>query len=119
MARFPRWRRCSRQHLPRGTARTRSWSGWRPRLGRELDRKSTRLNSSHERISYAVFCLKKKKNADEQLAKKGSGKGGKTSFGNDNYFVAIFGKPSVTEPWMVQCGRHPLRLTVKVVQMNC
>src|SRR5256886_11669769 len=26
------------------------------------DRKSTRLNSSHSRISYAVFCLKKKKN---------------------------------------------------------
>src|SRR3989442_10742688 len=32
--------------------------GWQ--LG--LDRKSTRLNSSHVRISYAVFCLKKKKN---------------------------------------------------------
>src|SRR3989442_11064057 len=29
------------------------------------DRKSTRLNSSHVRISYAVFCLKKKKNRDE------------------------------------------------------
>src|SRR5690554_7206567 len=28
----------------------------------KLDRKSTRLNSSHVRISYAVFCLKKKKN---------------------------------------------------------
>src|SRR2546428_7585743 len=28
---------------------------------RELDRKSTRLNSSHLQISYAVFCLKKKK----------------------------------------------------------
>src|SRR5207247_10067994 len=27
---------------------------------REVDRKSTRLNSSHEWISYAVFCLKKK-----------------------------------------------------------
>src|SRR5256886_12389245 len=27
----------------------------------ELDRKSTRLNSSHSQISYAVFCLKKKK----------------------------------------------------------
>src|SRR3712207_8081854 len=27
----------------------------------ELDRKSTRLNSSHANISYAVFCLKKKK----------------------------------------------------------
>src|SRR5947208_12268088 len=28
---------------------------------RHLDRKSTRLNSSHQIISYAVFCLKKKK----------------------------------------------------------
>src|SRR2546427_8909448 len=28
---------------------------------RDLDRKSTRLNSSHSQISYAVFCLKKKK----------------------------------------------------------
>src|SRR2546430_9176292 len=32
-----------------------------PRL-QQLDRKSTRLNSSHSQISYAVFCLKKKKN---------------------------------------------------------
>src|SRR5688572_32325957 len=31
------------------------------RLCRLLDRKSTRLNSSHSQISYAVFCLKKKK----------------------------------------------------------
>src|SRR3989442_9801063 len=30
------------------------------RVMAELDRKSTRLNSSHVRISYAVFCLKKK-----------------------------------------------------------
>src|SRR2546427_9618401 len=30
-----------------------------------VDRKSTRLNSSHSQISYAVFCLKKKKNAHE------------------------------------------------------
>src|SRR3712207_7052816 len=29
--------------------------------GRHIDRKSTRLNSSHANISYAVFCLKKKK----------------------------------------------------------
>src|SRR5690554_7092755 len=44
-------------------------SGGDPMLGRETnavfqkaaeDRKSTRLNSSHVRISYAVFCLKKK-----------------------------------------------------------
>src|SRR3712207_8543643 len=33
-----------------------------PKLrSRSLDRKSTRLNSSHANISYAVFCLKKKK----------------------------------------------------------
>src|SRR2546421_1666999 len=30
-------------------------------LVRVVDRKSTRLNSSHDQISYAVFCLKKKK----------------------------------------------------------
>src|SRR5688572_30911152 len=29
--------------------------------GQRVDRKSTRLNSSHSQISYAVFCLKKKK----------------------------------------------------------
>src|SRR3712207_7459505 len=32
------------------------------------DRKSTRLNSSHANISYAVFCLKKKKNINKTLA---------------------------------------------------
>src|SRR2546430_7384830 len=31
-----------------------------------LDRKSTRLNSSHSQISYAVFCLKKKKNTTNE-----------------------------------------------------
>src|SRR2546430_13707411 len=55
--------------------------GWLPGLGEESifgdaqpaqkidssprDRKSTRLNSSHSQISYAVFCLKKKKETDE------------------------------------------------------
>src|SRR5258707_3382043 len=32
-------------------------------LAARIDRKSTRLNSSHANISYAVFCLKKKKQA--------------------------------------------------------
>src|SRR2546428_3956472 len=32
-----------------------------PATETRLDRKSTRLNSSHDQISYAVFCLKKKK----------------------------------------------------------
>src|SRR3989442_15374805 len=39
-----------------------SWpSHWRFCESQSGDRKSTRLNSSHVRISYAVFCLKKKK----------------------------------------------------------
>src|SRR5256885_11453738 len=41
------------------------WTSWRARKLRTnkpaVDRKSTRLNSSHLVISYAVFCLKKKK----------------------------------------------------------
>src|SRR5947209_20521684 len=55
---------------PRRPARRRSAQGSPPGLRegasggsphRSLDRKSTRLNSSHANISYAVFCLKKKK----------------------------------------------------------
>src|SRR2546421_5555384 len=34
-----------------------TWTRWKL----SADRKSTRLNSSHDQISYAVFCLKKKK----------------------------------------------------------
>src|SRR3712207_8510368 len=36
-------------------------SRWMAQRGAAQDRKSTRLNSSHANISYAVFCLKKKK----------------------------------------------------------
>src|SRR5438034_5171334 len=36
----------------------------------KLDRKSTRLNSSHTVISYAVFCLKKKKNKERRRHKR-------------------------------------------------
>src|SRR2546430_1942761 len=46
--------RCLCLHSPRGRLR------YADRLRRQ-DRKSTRLNSSHSQISYAVFCLKKKK----------------------------------------------------------
>src|SRR5690625_6197805 len=41
----------------------------------EKDRKSTRLNSSHVAISYAVFCLKKKRR-DEENARKGHNRTG-------------------------------------------
>src|SRR2546427_1823391 len=38
----------------------------------DRDRKSTRLNSSHSQISYAVFCLKKKKNTPPGAPPTGS-----------------------------------------------
>src|SRR5947207_5526067 len=41
----------------------------------KLDRKSTRLNSSHTVISYAVFCLKKKKNTQEGPGEHAGGNG--------------------------------------------
>src|SRR2546430_10090047 len=37
------------------------------RRDQQQDRKSTRLNSSHSQISYAVFCLKKKKNENTTI----------------------------------------------------
>src|SRR2546427_7873087 len=39
------------------------------------DRKSTRLNSSHSQISYAVFCLKKKKKLKTELLAASEGRG--------------------------------------------
>src|SRR3712207_7481371 len=44
--------------------------GRRRRPGRGGDRKSTRLNSSHANISYAVFCLKKKKKLIAQCVER-------------------------------------------------
>src|SRR2546430_11321291 len=38
-------------------------------FGAELDRKSTRMNSSHSQISYAVFCLKKKTDIHSHFAR--------------------------------------------------
>src|SRR5690242_20796209 len=40
-----------------------------PRSHRRPDRKSTRLNSSHMSISYAVFCLKKKRNYFSEISR--------------------------------------------------
>src|SRR2546430_12581368 len=51
--------RSGRPVLHLGAAGVRRPRGVRPARG-EGDRKSTRLNSSHSQISYAVFCLKKK-----------------------------------------------------------
>jgi hypothetical protein len=57
---------------------------------------------------------------DQELVKGGGkgGKGGKTMFGVDQFFLAIFGKPSATEPWLLQFGGHHLGLNVTVVGKN-
>src|SRR5690606_42017599 len=53
------------------TERRRHRPAHRPRRARcRIDRKSTRLNSSHVKISYAVFCLKKKKKKKQKEFKK-------------------------------------------------
>jgi Protein of unknown function (DUF3500) len=67
-------------------------------------------------------------NADEDLKVNGGGKGkgkdkdakgkGGPSFGNDNFYLAIFGAPSLTEPWLVQYGGHHLGINVTIVGKN-
>src|SRR5206468_8078084 len=46
--------------------RPRARHGVPPHRAEPQDRKSTRLNSSHDQISYAVFCLKKKKSISKK-----------------------------------------------------
>ena len=55
-------------------------------------------------------------NADQTLV-GGKGKGGKKApaFGNDEYYLAIFGTPSVTTPWLVQFGGHHLGINVTLI----
>jgi hypothetical protein len=58
----------------------------------------------------------------DRLGQGGKRKGGKgprrgpgAMFGVDQYYLAIFGKPSATKPWMVQFGGHHLGLNVTVI----
>src|SRR2546430_11198920 len=64
------------------------------------DRKSTRLNSSHSQISYAVFCLKKKKNkrCRSQCNKRGSQRG---AFGPGGSCASRSRGPRACTAWRV------------------
>jgi hypothetical protein len=58
---------------------------------------------------------------DQQLADRPAkgGKGGKGPlFGVDEYYLALFGKPSETTPWMVQFGGHHLGINVTIIGKN-
>src|SRR2546422_5036871 len=63
-ARPPSRNRSAARHERRSTLRSGGTGGG------AQDRKSTRLNSSHGYISYAVFCLKKKKKTEQDLHTK-------------------------------------------------
>ncbi len=49
---------------------------------------------------------------DEVLRVGASGRGGRTIFGRDEYFLAFLGAPSFTEPWMLQFGGHHLAINL-------
>src|SRR5258707_415633 len=97
--------------------RSRSWSfprrlGWWPAACScsASDRKSTRLNSSHANISYAVFCLKKKNHAARTLqqALDAEASGSAATFGPQALqLLAAFELVAVILPagrWRIECG---------------
>lgn len=51
-------------------------------------------------------------NADDQLVR---GNDNRMRFGTDNYYLALFGTPSATKPWMLQFGGHHLGINVTIV----
>src|SRR5256886_11398682 len=61
-------------------------------LSKTRDRKSTRLNSSHSQISYAVFCLKKKKKSTTEAAIQPS----------TSYIMICYG-PALLPTNLIQC----------------
>src|SRR5438270_9905283 len=71
-----------------------------------LDRKSTRLNSSHSQISYAVFCLKKKKNKQKEVSVKES-KRQRPPTQSDQYH------PSSHKPLLLSHRHHRLLVAVR------
>ena len=50
-------------------------------------------------------------NGDDQLAQGNN----RVRFGTENYYLALFGTPSATKPWMVQFGGHHLGINVTIV----
>src|SRR3984885_9841159 len=75
---------------------------------RDADRKSTRLNSSHVRISYAVFCLKKKKN--ERTSTDPGPRDGATTiqrFLGDSWWSSRTAKPRTSRMFFLMIRRPP------------
>src|SRR3989440_1438366 len=75
--------------------------------GLRIDRKSTRLNSSHDQISYAVFCLKKKKKSKYKGHTEETGNSMHIQVGNQgrvpgmSYATDLWVRDSLCEEWQV------------------
>ena len=52
--------------------------------------------------------------ADQVLKTTGGGPG-RVAFGSDEFYISILGKPSPTDPWMLQFGGHHLALNVTII----
>src|SRR2546430_8161754 len=82
-----------------------------------LDRKSTRLNSSHSQISYAVFCLKKKKNhVDTGSLRRQSSATSCRSEGRFIVFPFMELPPTLTHPTLLRIPHSRGRTKHKSVQ---
>lgn len=51
---------------------------------------------------------------DEVLKNAEGGRGLDPQFGRDNYYIALLGTPSLTDPWMIQFGGHHLAINVTI-----
>lgn len=51
----------------------------------------------------------------DEVLREQSGGNGTPMFGRDQFYVSLMGKPSTTEPWMIQFGGHHLALNITVV----
>src|SRR5207249_8617418 len=87
-------------------------SSWKP----ALDRKSTRLNSSHVSISYAVFCLKKKKY--KELLVKTLHKLVSFALGGMSAFIPNQRDPAVTENALSNVHEYKDTKATNVVEDN-
>src|SRR2546430_7499275 len=121
------WSRLSWYQTPR-TSTTPSMT-----TRRNLDRKSTRLNSSHRVISYAVFCLKKKNGADgisdiegkpARVRDEGDGKRpsfksvAKTLQGSSRRLAAVTNRPAACAPQSEYVDRRIKRCLIACQQLR-
>src|SRR2546426_2953224 len=99
-------------HPPGNPASPRGTSKFRIRFRKAGDRKSTRLNSNHLVISYAVFCLKKKKIEMRALEVDVGDQERAVEAGARDRSVAVHRRPSrrVPTPFSDQLTVEPVRV---------